>query len=172
MTPRKISLKHLARVIADKTGYHQPQAGNIRVATYHDAPTIKILLEGLGYSATLSLLIDQLEMAFGQNDHKVFVYELNKEVVGFISVHFLPQLAFDGDLALITYLSVEDSIKDRGIAKTLEEYVTSLARARRCNRIQVHCAGHREQACQFFARQGYQEHPRYYDKKLIYVNNK
>jgi len=76
---------------------------NIRNATYHDAPAIKSLLEQLGYSSRLSMLIDQLERLFNKNDHQVFVYELKKEVVGFASVHCLPQLAFDGAILIISY---------------------------------------------------------------------
>jgi len=68
---------------------------NIRNATYHDAPAIKQLLEELGYISRLSILVNQIEMMFNTDDHQIFVYELKKEVVGFVSVHYLPQLAFD-----------------------------------------------------------------------------
>jgi len=68
----------------------------IRNATYHDAPAIKSLLEALGYKTTHSILVNQLVTMFGKDDHQVYVYELHKEVLGFVSVHYLPQLAFDG----------------------------------------------------------------------------
>src|SRR5580698_4490026 len=103
----------------------------IRTATYLDAPAIKLLLEVLGYTARYSLIVDQLELMFGKDDHQVFVYELKKEVIGFVSVHFLPQLAFEGGLMVITYLSADDA----GIAQALEKYVTEQARLRKCDRI-------------------------------------
>jgi N-acetylglutamate synthase-like GNAT family acetyltransferase len=141
---------------------------NIRNATYHDAPAIKLLLEALGYKTSMSLLVNQLEMMFGQKDHQIFVYELNKEVVGFVSIHFLPQLAFDGELVLITYLSVEETVKDQRIDKALEQYVTQQAIKRKCNRIQVHCLDWRAPAHKFYEQQGYQEYPKFFTKRLVY----
>jgi len=140
----------------------------IRNATYHDAPAIKILLEALGYSARTSLLVDQLERLFGSRDHEVFVYELRKEVVGFASVHYLPQLAFDGGVMIISYFSVDEGINDAGTAKELERYITDKARLHGCERIQVHCMDWRVPAHQFYAQQGYQEYPKYFTKRLVY----
>jgi GNAT superfamily N-acetyltransferase len=143
---------------------------NIRNATYKDAPAIKFLLEALGYKAGLSLLVDQLETLFGECDHQVFVYELRKEVVGFIAIHYLPQLGFDGELVLITYLSVDESVSDQGIAKALEQYVAEVARKRKCDRIEVHCREQRTQAHRFYEQQGYIQYPKYFAKRLIYMN--
>jgi len=86
---------------------------SIRIATYHDAPAIKSLLEALGYKTSNSLLVHQLENLFGKNDHEVYVYEMHKDVIGFVSVHYLPQLAFDGGLMLITYLSAAETGKEQ-----------------------------------------------------------
>lgn len=141
---------------------------HIRTATYHDAPEIKSLLEALGYTARLSLLIDQLQTMFGKDDHQVFVYELRKEVVGFVSIHYLPQLAFDGGLMVITYFSVDAAVKNTGVAKELEQYITDQARLRKCERIQVHCSDWRVPAHKFYEQQGYQEYPKYFTKRLIY----
>jgi N-acetylglutamate synthase-like GNAT family acetyltransferase len=140
----------------------------IRNASYRDAPAIKSLLQALGYTSSTSLLIDQLENAFDKDYHQVFVYEWKKEVVGFISVHFLPQLAFDGVIAIIIYLSVDESVKDRSIGKALEQHVTEQAKKRKCERIQVHCLDWRAQEHEFYKQQGYVEYPKYYTKRLVY----
>jgi predicted N-acetyltransferase YhbS len=141
---------------------------SIRIATYHDAPAIKLLLHGVGYTSTVSLLVDQLEMLFSKEDHVVYVYELKKEVVGFIVVHFLPQLAFDGGIVIISYLAVDESIKDQPIGKELEQHLTEQARRRKCERIQVHCLDWSAWEHTFYKQQGYQEYPKYYTKKLVY----
>jgi N-acetylglutamate synthase-like GNAT family acetyltransferase len=141
----------------------------IRDATYKDAPEIKLLLEAIGYIGNVSLLVHQLELLFGQKDHRIFVYEMNKEVVGFISVHFLPQLALDGELVLISYLSVDDTVKDRGIGRALEQHVVTIALKRKCDKIQVHCLERRTWEHGFFAQLGYQEYPKYFSKQLIYA---
>lgn len=142
---------------------------NIRNATYRDAPAIKGLLEQLGYTSTHSMIVDQLEIMFSKEDHQVFVYELRKEVVGFVSVHYLPQLAFDGGVMLISYFSVDETVKSTGIAKELEQYVTNQARIRKCERIQVHCQDWRVPAHQFYLQQGYQEYPKYFTKRIVYA---
>jgi N-acetylglutamate synthase-like GNAT family acetyltransferase len=141
----------------------------IRNATYHDAPAIKSLLQQLGYTSSNSLLVDQLETKFGNGDHQVIVYELKKEVVGFISVHYLPELGFDGGIAVITYLAIEETIKDHGIEKALDDFITQQARTRKCERIQVHCMDWRVADHQFYKQQGYQEYPKYYTKRLVYA---
>jgi N-acetylglutamate synthase-like GNAT family acetyltransferase len=142
---------------------------NIRNATYKDAPAIKLLMEALGYKTSISLLINQLETMFGKDDHEVLVYELNREVAGFVSVHYLPQLAFDGGLMIITYLSADESIKNTSINQALEEYITARARKKKCERIQVHCSDWRIPAHQFYIQQGYQEYPKYFTKRLVYA---
>lgn len=140
----------------------------IRTATYKDAPAIKLLLEALGYTTRMSILVNQLETMFGKNDDEVLVYELNKEIVGFVSVHFMPQLAFDGGLVLISYLSVDELVKGQGVEKALEEYIVKEARLRKCDRIQVHCMDWRVPAHLFYLQQGYQEYPKFFSKRLAY----
>lgn len=137
---------------------------NIRIATYHDAPAIKVLLEALGYKTSNSLLVHQLETLFGKDYHQVYVYELHKDVLGFVSIHFLPQLAFDGGLMVITYLSADDE----SIAQALERYVTEQARLKKCEKIQVHCLDWRTPVHQFYLQQGYIEYPKYFTKRLVY----
>jgi len=140
----------------------------IRNATYKDAPAIKVLLEALGYQARISIMVNQLEMMFGKDDHQVYVYDLKKEIVGFASVHYLPQLAFDGGVMIISYFSVDESLKDTGIARELERYITEQARLQKCERIQVHCLDWHTPAHQFYIQQGYIEYPKYFTKRLVY----
>ena len=140
----------------------------IRKATYHDAPFIKGLLAVLGYETKVGLLVDQLERLFNNQDHCAYVCELDKEVVGFATVHYLPHLAFDGGVAVISYLSADETIRHVQIAAALEKYVSEEARTKRCERIQVHCLDWRTPAHQFYLKQGYQEYPKYFTKRLIY----
>jgi len=139
----------------------------IRNASYKDAPSIRILLENLGYKTSISLLVDKLETQFGSADHQVMVYELQKEVVGFVAVHFLRHLATNGDLALISYLMVDQEHRRKGIGKALEEYVTKLARHRRCEYIQLHCSEWRTEAHQFYKKQGYEDYTKHFIKNLV-----
>ena len=141
---------------------------NIRNATYHDAPSIKLLLEALGYKTSTILLISQLEKILKGDDHEVFVYEVNKDVLGFISVDYVPQLGCGGELAIISYLSVDETSQGHGVGRALEEYVIAKALERKCDRVQVHCSDHRKPPHQFYMQQGYEEYPKYFTKRLIY----
>ena len=133
-----------------------------------DAPAIKLLLEALGYSARTSLLVGQLENLYGKDDHQIFVFELRGEVVGFVSVHYLPQLAVGGGVAIISYLSVDETVKTPDVAGALEKYVTEKAKERKCERIQVHCLDWRTAVHQFYLNQGYKEYPKYFTKPIAY----
>jgi hypothetical protein len=140
----------------------------IRKGTYHDAPFIKLLMEGLGYKTSNSLLITQLTDLFSSSQHEVLVCEEREEVIGFAVVHVLPQLAFDGGLLIISYLSIDERVKNQSMATLLEKHIAELARKRKCERIQVHCAAWRTQAQAFFLQQDYEEYPQYYTKRLMY----
>jgi len=139
---------------------------HIRNATYRDAPAIKLLLEALGYNTSLSLLVNQLEILFGGNDHEVFVYELHSEVVGFVAIHYMPRLAFEEETAFISFLLVADTVKDQRIDMALEQYATKQATARKCDRIQVHSLDWLSPGHQFYISQGYQEITKYFTKKI------
>lgn len=141
---------------------------NIRNATYHDAPAIKTLLEALGYKTRHSILVNQIENMFNNEHHQVLIYEIRKDIAGFVSVHFMPQLAFDGGLVFISYLSVDEGFKDFDVARKLEQFVVELARKRKCERIQVYCMDWRTPAHQFYIQQGYQEYPKFFTKRLRY----
>jgi GNAT superfamily N-acetyltransferase len=48
----------------------------------------------------------------------------------------------------------------------METHVSTLARERSCDRIEVHCHSRRTDAHRFYERQGYEESPKYFTKSL------
>ncbi|HZY35949.1 MAG TPA: GNAT family N-acetyltransferase [Mucilaginibacter sp.] len=139
----------------------------IRNATYHDAPFIKGLLAVLGYQTKLSLLVDHLERLFGGENDQVYVCDINREVVGFVTVHYMPQLAFAGGIAIISNLSAEESVNGTDVAAALEKHVMEQARIKSCEQIQVQCIDWQTPAHQFYLNHGYQEFPKYFTKRLV-----
>lgn len=87
-------------------------------------------------------------------------------VVGVIGLHFISQLADLGDYCRITYFCVSPHCRSQGTGAALEAQAVDLARARGCDRIEVHCHSRRTQAHQFYYRQGYTESPKYLIKSL------
>ena len=108
------------------------------------------------------LLVYQLDAA----PQLVTGYQLDATIVGFLSLHFIPQIALAGDFARISYFAVDNKARSHGVGRELEAYITTLARERNCDRIEVHCHSRRADAHRFYERQGYEESPKYFTKRL------
>jgi GNAT superfamily N-acetyltransferase len=87
-------------------------------------------------------------------------------ILGFLSLHFIPQIALRGDFARISYFAVDDEARSHGIGRQLEETATRLAIESGCELMEVHCHTRRTRAHEFYARQGWTESPKYLIKKL------
>jgi len=138
----------------------------IRKAKLDDWKQISLLLDQLDYPNTDEFIKDKLEKLLLDNNEELVVYEENQEVIAFISIHFIPQIAVKGDFARISYFAVDSSIRSKGIGRMLEEYCTELATKRKCDRIEVHCHSRRTDAHRFYERQGFTESPKYFIKLL------
>lgn len=139
---------------------------NIRKAEIKDASFIQKLLGQLGYPVGEDLLVKRIEILSSNQEHKDVVYELDGRITGFMSVHFIPQIAFDAEYAVISYLIVDDQIRSKGVGKALEEYAVELAVLRGCRRILLHSNARRTDAHRFYVRQGYEEYNKTFVKYL------
>ena len=138
----------------------------IRKAEKKDTKYIRSLLEQLGCLTEEGFVEDKLDLVMNHPDQTLLVYESDKNVIAFISLHFVPQIELSGDLAIITYFAVDQIARSEGIGKKMESYCTSLSKERKCNRIEVHCGIRRVGAHLFYERQGYKEIRKYFRKKL------
>jgi GNAT superfamily N-acetyltransferase len=138
----------------------------IRTATVADADKIAVLLTQLGYPGTESFIREKIVQLNAHPDAELVVAIEDGKVLGFISIHFIPQIALAGSFARISYFCVEDEVRGRGIGRHLESYCEQLALDRDCDRIEVHCHSRRKRAHDFYYRQGYEESPKYLMKKL------
>ncbi|HTR30772.1 MAG TPA: GNAT family N-acetyltransferase [Puia sp.] len=137
----------------------------IRHAETQDIAAIRALIAQLEYDPPANLE-EKLRLLAADPNEALLVYELDKEVVAFLSLHFIPQIALSGDFARISYFAVKDSARGHGIGHELESYITQCARERNCDRIEVHCHSRRTDAHRFYERQDYTESPRYFVKML------
>jgi N-acetylglutamate synthase-like GNAT family acetyltransferase len=140
---------------------------NIRKAEVKDADVISRLLEQLGYPTENGLVARRLFLLAGNNEHLDVVAESEDKVHGFMSVHFIPQMAFDEEYAVISYLIVDQETRSRGVGKILEEYAVKIAVERRCRRIYLHSNVRRTDAHRFYLRQGYEEYAKAFIKYLV-----
>jgi GNAT superfamily N-acetyltransferase len=149
----------------------------IRRALYTDWPWIVRLLDQLDYPDTGKFLENRLARLLDDPAEVLLVWEDDSApnpvsptpgipVLGFLSLHFIPQIALKGDFARISYFSIDETARSQGIGAKLEEHATQLARERGCELIEVHCHTRREKAHAFYFRQGYEESPKYLVKRL------
>ena len=138
----------------------------IRKAKVGDWKSIVDLLKQLDYPDTESFLKARMQTLLDDPDEELFVYELENWVVAVMSLHFIPQLALEGDFAWISYFAVDGRVRSKGIGREMEEYCIHLAKDRKCNRIEVHCHSRRQEAHRFYFRQGFTESPKYLIKML------
>ncbi len=137
----------------------------IRRAQTTDTEAIRALITQLDYDPPAALE-EKIRRLSAHPDEVLLVYELDTEVVAFVSLHFIPQIAAAGDFARISYFAVKDSSQSHGIGAQFEAHITRLARQRNCDRIEVHCHSRRTDAHRFYERQGYDESPKYLIKLL------
>jgi GNAT superfamily N-acetyltransferase len=90
----------------------------------------------------------------------------DQAVIGFLSLHYIPQIGVEGSFARISYLCVDENAQSKGVGTELECAACRLATARECDRIELHCHSRRTDAPRFYARRGYTESPKYFVKKL------
>ena len=139
---------------------------SIRIARPADWKDIAHLMDQLDYPGTASFLENKIKKMTTHPDEHLFVYEEDGRILSCMSLHFLPQLALEGDFARISYFAVDNTARSKGIGRQMEEYCTALARERGCHLIEVHCHSRRTRAHEFYYRQGYTESPKYLIKKL------
>jgi GNAT superfamily N-acetyltransferase len=133
----------------------------LRIASEADAEKIADLLMQLGYPATEQFVGKKIPELNSHPDEKFVVAVNDGSVLGFISLHFIPQLALPGHFARISYLCVDESVRSKGVGQKLEQYAEQRARERGCDRIELHCHSRRDLAHRFYYRQGYEESPKY-----------
>ena len=138
----------------------------IRHAFVEYALAIHKLLNQLGYPVDLPFFKKKLSQMLQELREDLFVLEDNSQIVAFISIHYIPQLAFSGDFARISYFCVDSAARGRGYGSELEAYCVSIAKARGCDRIELHSHSRRIEAHKFYCSRGYIESPKYFVKTL------
>ncbi|MFZ6648565.1 GNAT family N-acetyltransferase [Undibacterium sp. TJN25] len=137
----------------------------IRNAQVADADVLVELLAQLDYSAA-GFIKEKIRALLGHPDAVLLVAEQEGAVRGFISLHFIPQIALAGDFCRVSYFCVDSRQTSQGIGKQLLEHAEKLAKERSCDRMELHCHSRRLRSHQFYERQDYEDSPKYFMKKL------
>lgn len=138
----------------------------LRAATDLDGDGLSTLLTQLGYPDAARSMAQRLPQLLTHPDAELWVAVQQEYLCGFISLHFIPQLAMAGDFARISYFCIDEQWRGGGIGARLEQWAEQRARLRGCDRIELHCHSRRLGAHDFYRQQGYQESPKYFYKSL------
>jgi GNAT superfamily N-acetyltransferase len=138
----------------------------IRDATRGDANAIARLLDQLGYATDADAVSRRLTRLEASESDRLFVAELDGQVVGLAGIHVSPSVEYDEDAAKISALVVDEAHRRRGIAAALVRRVEEEARARGCCVLFLTTAERRKDAHAFYRRAGLEETGRRFAKRL------
>ncbi|MEJ1238779.1 GNAT family N-acetyltransferase [Chryseolinea sp. T2] len=137
----------------------------IRQGRADDARSLVILLEQLGHPLSEEIVLQKIKL-FTKEDFRLLVCEVDREVVGFISLHCFDKFHSEGMTARITALCVHEKVRDMGIGGALlaaaEKYLTDNG----CREIEVTTNMRRALTPDFYRKHGYAEHSRHFIKSL------
>lgn len=148
----------------------------VREARVNDAEAFVPLLASLGYPNGVVSLRARIANIIQNPDAELLVAVTvqSNQVVGLLSLSYIPQLGIEGDVSRIGFFVVDTSLQRAGIGKLLETHADNLSRERGCNRMvllsvfadyqEVHCHERRTAAHAFYQKQGYCESPKYFVK--------
>ena len=140
----------------------------IRIAKEEDAPAIADLLRSLESfpqiraktpEAIGEQVLCHLQLCQADDSHSVYVaQDLDKEIVGYCAVHWLPYLMFSGPEGYVSELFLGESSRGLGIGGRFLEAVKAEARKRGCSRLMLLNLKHRESyQRKFYKKQGWEE---------------
>src|SRR5262245_35619004 len=110
----------------------------VRDATAADATDLVPLLAQLGYDVAPDALAARLAGATRVAGDAVLVAcDGDGRIVGLGAFHIVPLIHRPGGLGRITALVVDERVRGRGVGKLLVDRFEALARAHRCERMEV-----------------------------------
>jgi GNAT superfamily N-acetyltransferase len=139
----------------------------IRRVTRSDASQLTAILRSLGWfthmtdeapEATHERVYRHLEICMADNSHSVYVGEKDGNILGYISVHWLPYLILRGLEGYISELFIHECGRGQGVGTQLLEVVKKEGRERGCTRLMLINNRNRESyKRQFYEKNGWQE---------------
>jgi GNAT superfamily N-acetyltransferase len=137
----------------------------IRDAAADDADAVARLLEELGYPTDAETVASRLERLAIVGD-RIFVAELDGEVVGLAHLQVTPAIEYDRPAGRIGALIVAESRRRTGIGRALVDAVEVEARARNCVLLFLTTSERRDDAHAFYESLGLEQTGRRYGRTL------
>ena len=138
----------------------------IRDARQEDAPAVARLVDQLGYPTSAEAVSARLRRLAENPADRVFVAELDGEIVGAASVHVSLTLEYDEPAAKLSAIVVDEGHRRRRVGEALVAAVEEEAARQGCCLVFLTTAERRADAHAFYRRLGYEETGRRFAKPL------
>jgi len=100
------------------------------------------------------------------SDKKILVAELDKEIVGMVSIVFLSRLNQTTLEMYIPDLVIHEKYQSKGIGKKLMNSCISLAKEKKCHRIRLESGHQRKDSHKFYEHLGFEQPALFFAKNL------
>lgn len=121
-----------------------------------DEPKVSVLLRQLGYDVSGEEVQVRLSELAGRQADPVLVAVEADQVLGLVALHWTAMLHTPKPVARITALVVHESVRGRGIGRSLVEAASVLARQAGCEVLELTTALHRTDAQAFYKGIGFE----------------
>jgi GNAT superfamily N-acetyltransferase len=138
----------------------------LRQVRARDAGRIAELLGQLGYPTSAEVVARRLERLARSDADATWVAELDGELVGLVGIHVSHSLEYDGTVAKVSEIVVDEAHRGRGIGAQLMQRAEDEARRRGCVLLFLTTAERREDAHRFYRKLGFEETGRRFAKPL------
>lgn len=127
----------------------------MRDAKLRDAPTVRRLLEALGYPCDDADAERRVRRVNASPRQSLIVAELGDQVIGMISLDFMFYLPLGRETCRITALVVDERFRKQQFGRELLRFAEGLARREGAHRIELTTAAQRTEAHRFYTNSGY-----------------
>jgi N-acetylglutamate synthase-like GNAT family acetyltransferase len=138
----------------------------LRPARVEDAARIAELLGQLGYPASPEEAARRLQVVNDSDADVVWVAERENMVVGLVAIHVSAALEYDGDVAKVSAIVVDEEVRRQGVGERLMAAAEREARRRGCVLLFLTTAERRKDAHAFYRSLGFDETGRRFAKAL------
>jgi GNAT superfamily N-acetyltransferase len=139
----------------------------VRAAVPEDGAAISALLGQLGYPVSTRQVAERMRALNAGASDPVFVAEADDKIAGLLALHLCGMPQYAEPVMRITVLVVEQSVRRRGIGKSLMERAEQIAIAAGCGLIELTSANDRSEAHAFYRSLAYEANSLRFRKALI-----
>jgi GNAT superfamily N-acetyltransferase len=118
---------------------------------------VATLSDQLGYPVSRSDLLKRFTKISSEKRHKLFVYEENTKVLGWIHLECVEDL-IEEDKVEIKALIVDENSRGKGVGRALIEAAEKWGKTYHLHTIYLNCNILRERTHQFYERQGFRKY--------------